>query len=136
MVSRGDSTLRGHIKEETDGLTIGLSVGGRLRRILCPAYPQAGRVTVDDEHYCVIDGHLVPVAQTPFAHDPSFSFETSNLRRFLVDHGLAAAVDDVVSLSLDDLRRGPAFVADVLRRAGDRWVLANARFEEDLDVVH
>jgi uncharacterized protein YgbK (DUF1537 family) len=135
VVSRGDSTLRGHLKEETDGLTAGLGAAGRLRRIFCPAYPQAGRVTIDDEHYCVVDGRLVPVAQTPFARDPSFSYRTSNLRRFLVDRGAAGAVDDVVSLSLDGLRAGPDAVAEAVRSAGDRWVVANARSHDDLDVV-
>jgi uncharacterized protein YgbK (DUF1537 family) len=135
VVSRGDSTLRGHIEQETDGLAAGLAVGHRLRRLFCPAYPQAGRVTIDDEHYCLLDGRLVPVSETPFAHDPSFPFRTSNLRRFLVDRGMAASVDDVVSLSLDEVQAGPAAVAEVVRSAGARWVVANAGTDDDLDIV-
>lgn len=139
LVGRGDSTLRGHVREETEGLVTGLREGGHrggVRRVFCPVYVPAGRVTEGDVHYCRLDDELVPVSQTPFARDPSFGYDTSDLREFLVRRGAAARADDVLSVSLDRLRaQGEAYVAETVRRAEDRWVVLNATTEADLDVA-
>jgi hypothetical protein len=50
VVSRGDSTLRGHYPAETDALEEGLGPDFD-GLILCPCYLEAGRLTVDDIHW-------------------------------------------------------------------------------------
>ena len=66
VVSRSDSTLRGHYPAETDALARALAEGGRGPDglIICPAFFEAGRVTVDDVHWVRQDGELVPAGQT------------------------------------------------------------------------
>lgn len=58
-----DSTLRGNLGPETRGALTG---SGRRLAIVAPAFPDAGRTTVDGRQY--VDG--VALEQTAFARDP------------------------------------------------------------------
>lgn len=49
VASRSDSTLRGHFPDETDALTDRLGPIDAV--VLCPAFFEGGRVTIDDVHY-------------------------------------------------------------------------------------
>src|SRR5690606_4717585 len=72
FVSRGDSTLRGHFPLETDVLAAELAAHGGntpALTLLVPAFPDAGRITVDSVHYWVTDGEATPVGETAFAKD-------------------------------------------------------------------
>jgi len=53
VISRSDSTLRGHYPAETDALAKVLEEYGRGPDglIICPAFFEAGRFTVDDVHW-------------------------------------------------------------------------------------
>src|SRR5262245_26233870 len=78
VVSRSDSTLRGHFPAETDGLSAGL---GPFRGILlAPYFRDGGRLTIGDVHYVQRGEALVPAADTEFARDPVFGYSSSNLR--------------------------------------------------------
>src|SRR5215213_3288003 len=67
VASRSDSTLRGHFPAETDAIAAAL--GGVDGVVLCPAFFEGGRVTIDDVH-AVRDGDkLIPAAETEFARD-------------------------------------------------------------------
>ncbi len=72
IISRGDSTLRGHYPLETqllaDGLTKneGAAVDGE---IICPFFPEGGRYTMDNIHYVKEQDNLVPAGMTEFAKD-------------------------------------------------------------------
>ncbi len=106
VVSRSDSTLRGHFPSEVDALAgvLGLSDAPRL---LVPFFAEGGRYTIDDVHYVAEGERLVPVAETPFARDASFGYKHSNLREWVEEKtqgGLTA--DQVRSLGLDLLRGG------------------------------
>ncbi|MFK7822393.1 MAG: four-carbon acid sugar kinase family protein [Planctomycetaceae bacterium] len=77
VVSRSDSTLRGHYPAEVDALAAAL--GDRSTpQLLVPAFIDGGRVTVDGEH-CIRDsnGELTRVCDTEFARDATFGFTTS-----------------------------------------------------------
>ena len=66
MISRSDSTLRGHFPAETDTIaeTWPQVFGRRVDvTLLCPAYPEAGRVTIDDIHWVVHGDTLIPVTR-------------------------------------------------------------------------
>ncbi len=50
IISRSDSTLRGHFPAETDEMKARLVVD---KTIICPAFFEGGRVTLNDTHYVV-----------------------------------------------------------------------------------
>lgn len=141
LVSRSDSTLRGHVVEEVDAVlaahhrVTGAAVDGVL---FVPAFPEAGRFTAGDVHYATVGGVPAPVATTEFARDSTFGYGTSDLRRFLVERsGGRIAADQVGSIGLADIRRGgPERVAQILSEvSGGRYVVVNATEDADLDVV-
>jgi uncharacterized protein YgbK (DUF1537 family) len=141
IVSRSDSTLRGHLLAEVRALddaartTTGSGYDGVL---LVPAYLEAGRVTAGDVHWARVGDDTVPVAETEFARDATFGFESSNLKDFVVERGAGTiGRDDVASLTLDDIRSGgPARVAAVLGGVRDGgFAVVNALDDADLDVV-
>lgn len=141
LVSRSDSTLRGHVVEEVDALCrahqrlTGSSVDGVL---FVPAFFEAGRFTSGDVHYATVGGAPTPVSSTEFARDSSFGYSTSDLRGFLVERsGGRIAAADVRSIGLADIRRGgPGRVAEILASlSGGAYVVVNATEDADLDVV-
>ena len=77
LVSRSDSTLRGHFPTETDVLTDEL--GPFDMPFMTPAFFEAGRVTIDGVHYIRDQGGLTRTDQTPFAKDSVFGYSTSYL---------------------------------------------------------
>jgi uncharacterized protein YgbK (DUF1537 family) len=141
VVSRSDSTLRGHVRAEVGALerarreVLGSGYDGVL---LVPAYLEAGRVTAGDVHLARVQGELVPVGESEFARDAAFGYASSNLRDFVAERsGGAVRAEDVASIGLDDIRLGgPDRVAEVLARVeGGQWVVVNATDYADLEVV-
>jgi uncharacterized protein YgbK (DUF1537 family) len=139
VVSRSDSTLRGHYPAETDALAEALQEGGRGPDglIICPAFFEAGRITVDDIHWVRQGEDLVPAGQTEFASDHSFGYRSSDLKAWVEEKtGGRFEAPEVPSVSLADLREGgPERVASILDGLEDgRPVVVNAVSYEDLDV--
>lgn len=140
VVSRGDSTLRGHFPAETDALGRALADGGPLTPpvLLVPYFEAGGRYTVNNIHYVAEDDILVPAAETPFAKDAAFGFRNSDLREWVEEKtGGRINAAEVKSISLDDLRvNGPdAVQAKLLAlRVGDVCI-ANAAAPRDLEVL-
>lgn len=141
IVSRSDSCLRGHVLAEIQELgtaseqVAGRSVDGVL---FVPSLFSAGRFTLGDVHYAVVDGHPTPVAQTEYAQDATFGYTRSRLADFLAEKsGGTIDADAVLSISLEVIRSGgPEAVAAILRRAARRqWIVVNALSDHDLDVV-
>lgn len=140
VVSRCDSTLRGHYPLETDVHEAAAADAGRPYDgvLFSPAYLAAGRLTVDDVHWTRRDDELVPVATTEFAGDATFGYRSSNLRAFVTEKtGGRFAAAEVASLDIDTIRTGgPEAVRDLLLTIhGGRPVIVNAAAEEDLEVV-
>ena len=77
LVSRSDSTLRGHYPIETD--VIADQLGPFDAHFLVPAFFEGGRITRDSIHYVVTDGTEVPAHQTEFARDSVFGYRHSYL---------------------------------------------------------
>src|SRR5215213_5108048 len=139
VVSRSDSTLRGHYPAETDALAGALAEGGRDPDglIVCPAFFEAGRITVDDVQWVRQDGELVPAGQTEFASDHSFGYRASDLKAWVEEKtGGRIKAHEVVSVGLADLREGgPERVLELLEEAsGGRPVVVNAASYADLEV--
>lgn len=141
VVSRSDSTLRGHVIAEVAALDavrremIGHGYDGVL---LVPAFFEAGRFTAGDVHWAKVDGEPRPVGETEFARDATFGFAASNLRDFVAEKsGGKIQPGEVVSITLDDIRRGgPQRVTEILTDVnGGAFVVVNAVEYADLDVV-
>ncbi len=115
VVSRSDSTLRGHYPGETDALTaaLGQQVDATL---IIPFFLEGGRFTINDVHYVAEGDQLVPAAATPFARDAAFGYHNSDLRAWVEEKtaGRVAAAA-VASITIDDVRLGgPDAVAQKL----------------------
>lgn len=140
LVSRSDSTLRGHVIAEIDELARSAARAGQpLDAVLfAPAFFEAGRFTAGDVHYARVGDEVLPVGQTEFARDATFGYRSSNLREFLAEKSDGRfAAGDVLSLSLEDIRLGgPGRVAEILAGTRDAQpVIVNATCYEDLEVV-
>ena len=95
-------------------------------------------MTIDDIQWVAEDDRLVPSASTAYAADRSFGYAASNLRDWVEEKtGGAVRADDVLSLGLEDIRRGgPERVREILAEAeARRPVVVNATEYADLEVV-
>jgi uncharacterized protein YgbK (DUF1537 family) len=141
LVSRSDSTLRGHVMAEVAALqaarrqALGRGFDGVL---LVPAFLEAGRLTAGDIHWARSGGELVPAGQTEFARDAAFGYAASDLKEFISEKS-AGRINpaEVASISLADIRLGgPSRVRDLLAAVQDgAWVVVNATEYSDLDTV-
>ena len=77
LVSRSDSTLRGHYPVETD--VMAEELGPFDAHFLVPAFFEGGRFTRDSVHYLVVNGVPTPVHDTEFARDSVFGYHHSYL---------------------------------------------------------
>ncbi len=107
VVSRSDSCLRGHFPLETDVMRQVLTAHGYRvpgRTTFCPAFIEAGRVTIDGIHYMRDGERLVPVSETEFARDNVFAYHTSVLRDYISEKGADPDDYDIVNAqSYDEL---------------------------------
>lgn len=105
IVSRSDSTLRGHYPVETDA--IAAELGPFDAHFLTPAFFEGGRVTKNSIHYLIIDGVETPVDQTEFARDSVFGYHHSYLPDYVAEktQGLIKS-DQVERFLLADIRAG------------------------------
>jgi uncharacterized protein YgbK (DUF1537 family) len=140
VVSRSDSTLRGHYPREVQALRsaledrLGITYDGE---IIAPFFFEGGRFTVHDIHWVQEGEWLIPAAQTEYAQDPIFGYHHSNLRQWVEEktNGQVTA-DSVVSITLDLIRTGgPSAVAATLRTVTEgRSVIVNAVTYRDMEV--
>ena len=110
IVSRGDSTLRGHYPLETRLLKEAQEAGNPWKidgEILCPFFAEGGRFTIDNVHYVRYGEELVPAGETEFARDKTFGYQSSNLCDYIEEKTEGAyKADSVICISLEDLRAG------------------------------
>lgn len=140
IVSRLDSTMRGHFPAEMQAIESSLSrkpAGRPSGWIVAPLFLEGGRYTVNDIQY-VLDGEwLIPVGDTEFARDPAFAFKSSSLQGW-VEEKTAGRVpaDSVSSVSIDDLRNGgPERVAVILSAMTSGGVcVVNGASNRDMEV--
>nr|WP_218621076.1 four-carbon acid sugar kinase family protein [Mycolicibacterium hippocampi] len=141
VVSRGDSTLRGHILAEIraiDATRRRVTGAGFDGVLLIPAYFEAGRFTAGDIHWATVAGTPTPVGDTEFARDATFGYTSSNLRDFVAEKSVGTiTADEVHSITLDDIRiGGPSRVAEILGEVtGGAFVVVNATDYADLEIV-
>jgi uncharacterized protein YgbK (DUF1537 family) len=130
VVSRSDSTLRGHYPVETD--VIAEALGPFDAHFLVPAFFEGGRITRDSIHYLMVDGIPTPVHETEFAQDSVFGYRYSYLPDY-VEEKTAGKIPaaQVERLVLTDLRSG---CLDRLLALSDNCCVAvDAEQQDDLD---
>jgi uncharacterized protein YgbK (DUF1537 family) len=130
VVSRSDSTLRGHYPIETD--VIASALGGFDAHFLVPAFFEGGRTTRASVHYLKVNGVDTPVHETEFAQDSVFGYHHSYLPDYVAEKTQgripAAAVERFV---LADIRAG---VQDRLMALHDnQCCVVDAETPADLD---
>jgi uncharacterized protein YgbK (DUF1537 family) len=82
VISRSDSTLRGHYPLETETLKnvleekLGKHYDGE---IIFPFFKEGGRYTINNIHYVKDGDKLIPAGETEFAKDKSFGYKSSDI---------------------------------------------------------
>ena len=117
LISRSDSTLRGHYPLETETLYEELSRHTDIHgEILVPFFLEGGRLTCNDVHYVKEDDVLTPAGKTEFAGDAVFGYRSSNLKEWIEEKtGGTYRATDVMAIPLEMLReRNVAGVVKIL----------------------
>lgn len=130
VVSRSDSTLRGHYPIETD--VIAEELGGFDAHFLVPAFFEGGRITRDSIHYLMVDGVETPVHKTEFAKDSVFGYSYSYLPDYVEEktQGRIKA-DEVIRFLLKDLGQGVKDKLQALHH--NQCVVVDGETQSDLD---
>lgn len=108
LISRSDSTLRGHYPLETETLKDAIEkysdeiIDGE---ILIPFFVEGGRYTIEDIHYMQEGNRLIPVGKTEFARDKTFYYTESDLKKWCEEKTKGKyPASNVESVSLTELR--------------------------------
>lgn len=107
VISRSDSTLRGHYPLETEILRQSMEANGAHvdGEILCPFFQAGGRFTIGNIHYVQQGDRLIPASQTEFARDKTFGYCHGELPAYIEEKTRGAyKAEDVVCISLEELR--------------------------------
>jgi uncharacterized protein YgbK (DUF1537 family) len=130
VVSRSDSTLRGHYPVETD--VIAQEVGPFDAHFLVPAFFEGGRVTRNSVHYLMVDGVETPVHETEFARDSVFAYHHSYLPDYVEEKTKGRIPADAVErFLLDDIRKGS--LERLQNLSGNQCGVVDAETQADLD---
>ncbi len=130
LVSRSDSTLRGHYPVETD--VIAMELGAFDAHFLVPAFFEGGRITRDSVHYLMVDGKETPVHETEFARDSVFGYRHSYLPDYVEEKtaGRIRAVE-VERFLLRDVRGDS--MPRLMRLRGNVCCVVDAETQGDLN---
>ncbi len=130
VVSRSDSTLRGHYPIETD--VMAEELGGFDAHFLIPAFFEGGRITRESVHYLIIDGVPTPVHKTEFANDSVFGYHHSYLPDYVEEktNGRIQATE-VERFLLADIRQGSC--DRLMKLQGNQCAVVDGETQADLD---
>ena len=135
VISRSDSTLRGHYPSEVIGLERGLQLNGV--HFIIPAFFEGGRYTIDDIHWVQQDNTYIPAAETPFAKDPVFGYQSSNLLQWIKEKWRDEMEESSIhSIRLKELRSGnvQALISKINCMSEGQVCIVNAANYTDLQV--
>jgi uncharacterized protein YgbK (DUF1537 family) len=130
LVSRSDSTLRGHYPIETD--VIAEELGLFDAHFLIPAFFEGGRITRDSIHYLINDGIPTPVHETEFARDSVFGYNYSYLPKYVEEKTKERIKEDTVTrFLLADIRSGS--LEKLLQLHDNQCVVVDGENQRDLN---
>lgn len=108
LISRGDSTLRGHYPLETVTLKDSIEAASSTRfdgEVIIPFFKEGGRLTIDNVHYVQYGDDLVPAGETEFAKDRTFGFHSSHLGEWVEEKTKGEfKKEDSIYITLETLR--------------------------------
>lgn len=134
LISRGDSTLRGHYPLETKVLSDTLASCGMPPidgEIFVPFFAEGGRITRNDIHYVSSNGKEIPAAETEFARDETFGYHNSNLKLYLQEKSNGKIhTEDVISVLPSYTSQQCESLLSECRN--HRFIIVNAEKDEDL----
>lgn len=136
VISRSDSTLRGHYPNEVNALTKGLG-WPKVKHILAPAFFQGGRFTFQDIHYVQEADNFIPASETPFAKDNTFGYTSSNLKDWIIEKSdNQIHMDDIKSISIKLLRQQSITgINTILEQSKTSHIVVNATSDSDLQTM-
>ncbi len=136
IISRSDSTLRGHFSE-VNVLKNTLNFDNAIT-VFLPVMFEGNRVTVNDVHYISDGDYLVPVNETPFSQDHTFSYSKANLKEWIQEktNGEVNA-SAVFSLSIEAIRNESKewLCEQIMTLKAGTFCVFNAINYNDLDKV-
>ncbi len=116
VISRSDSTLRGHYPLEIEELQQSLNLEKALQ-VVIPAFMEGGRYTLDDVHYVQEGKALVPAGETPYAADEVFGYRSSHVVDWIEEKYLNRIVrDQIKTIPIPIIR-------DLYARQLAQWIL-------------
>lgn len=103
VVTRGDSTLRGHFNAETSAVKQAIGLPEAVT-VFAPVFFEGHRVTINNSHYIKEDQQLIPVSETPFAQDMTFGFASSQLYEYVQEKSFYS-LEEFFDLSISEIRQ-------------------------------
>lgn len=104
LISRGDSTLRGHYPLEIDCLYKANPIYNG--EIIIPSFFEGDRYTYKDIHYLKEGDTLIPVHKSEFASDKTFGYSTGHLPSYIKEKSDNKVDDDsIITISIEALRK-------------------------------
>ncbi|MBP1040287.1 hydroxyacid dehydrogenase [Vagococcus sp. BWB3-3] len=140
IISRGDSTLRGHYPLETMTLREEIEKDNETKidgEILCFSFFEGERYTFDNNHYLKKNGEYIPISQTEFANDPTFGFKSSNLIEYIAEKSHQPIdAQDILTIPLEYLREYRVDLIEkiLLSSHGFQKIIINSTNYEELKV--
>lgn len=134
IVSRGDSTLRGHYPLETEVILEELERDGQIidGEIICP-YLDGIRKTEKNIHYVKNGDTWIPCGESEFAKDRSFSYHSSDLCAYVEEKTKGKYLaKDCICISLEDLNDEDCVVSKLNQAVNFNKVIVNCRCMDDL----
>ena len=127
IISRSDSTLRGHYPLEIHALKQAMDMEDSVE-VLVPAFIEGGRFTFENMHYVQEESVLVPASETTFARDKVFGFQNSSLPEWVLEkYQNALKLKDIFSLSNQEISAyGHEQLVQILDNLKEKVLILNA----------
>ena len=126
--NRIDSTLRGNLGSETDGMLDCL--GEDYVAVVAPCFPSSGRTVCGG--YMLVDG--IPLHKTNIAMDPKTPIRISEVEKLFSRQSRYK----VSSIHLKDMMHGKHYLADLMKKHvsnGSRILILDCIAQEDVDLI-
>lgn len=129
IISRSDSTLRGHFPEDLDPFFASDEDISGI--IIVPAFFEGGRFTYHGTHYVQTEHGIVRADETEFARDSAFGFKSAHLPDWVNDKWRSLPNPNIRILSIETIRHeGIDGIRSVLSELKDCQVLVVDALDE------
>lgn len=135
VISRGDSTLRGHFYLEPKVLS-DKSEKTFDAVFYLPEFFEGDRYTYEGVHYLKENNEYIPVVESEFAHDTTFGFQSKAMNDFIEEKSKGAIKsENVYHITLTQIReRKKTEIIQIFENVSDfNAVVVDALNDEDMD---